>query len=91
MPLHASAEKQMRQGARRRTRNRTILSALKSWVKKVDEAVRAKNEGEAKKRLSFAASAFGRAASKGIIKRNTAARKISRLARRVRALSTSSQ
>ncbi len=67
-------------------RNRSIQSAFKTRVKKVLRAVEAKEVDQAGKALKEASSSIARASSKGVIPRNTASRKISRLARRVNTL-----
>jgi small subunit ribosomal protein S20 len=84
---HASALKQMRQSLRHRDRNRRSLSQLKSRIKKLRTALSAGKADEAKKLLDETAGEIDRAAKKGIIHDNAAARYKSRLSRRVNALS----
>jgi small subunit ribosomal protein S20 len=86
---HASALKQMRQSVKHRERNRRNLSQLKSRIKKLRTALSAgKTLGEdAKKLLAETAGEIDRAAKKGIIHDNAAARYKSRLSRRLNALS----
>jgi len=86
---HASALKQMRQGLRHRDRNRRSLSQLKSQIKKLRAALGAgKTIGDdAKRLLAETASEIDRAAKKGVIHDNAAARYKSRLSRRFNALS----
>ncbi len=86
LATHQSAIKRIRQNQRRRMRNRSIQSAFKTRVKKVLRAVEAKEVDQAGKALKEASSSIARASSKGVIPRNTASRKISRLARRVNTL-----
>jgi small subunit ribosomal protein S20 len=85
---HASALKQMRQGLKHRDRNRRSLSQLKSQIKKLRTALSAgKSLGaDAKKLLAETASEIDRAAKKGVIHDNAAARYKSRLTRKVRSL-----
>ncbi|MBO5623778.1 MAG: 30S ribosomal protein S20, partial [Butyrivibrio sp.] len=64
-----------------------IKSAVKTEIKKVRAAVEAGNKEEAAKALLAATSAIDKAESKGVIKKNTASRKVSRLALAVNKLS----
>jgi small subunit ribosomal protein S20 len=83
---HASALKQMRQSLKHRARNRKNLSQVKTQVKKL-RAVIAKGDAEAaKKTLSETVGEIDRAAKKGVIHDNAAARYKSRLSRKVNAL-----
>jgi small subunit ribosomal protein S20 len=72
-----SAEKRMRQAARRQTRNRAVRTRLRSAVK----AFRTSEAKDREKKLSATASQIDRARKKGVIHRNAAARYKSRLAR----------
>lgn len=83
MATHKSAVKRTRQSLVRRERNRTAISALKTITKKVLTAIENSNLEDAKKSLRLAASAFAKAAEKGIIHKNNAARNISRLTLKV--------
>ena len=83
MANHKSAEKRNRQAQARRLRNRTNRSQMKTEVRKVNEAIVAGSEEQAKSALQGAISVISKTASKGTIHRNTAARKISRLTKRV--------
>ena len=89
MAKHASALKQMRQSVKHRARNRRSLSQLKSQIKKLRTALSAgKSLGaDAKKLLAETASEIDRAAKKGVIHDNAAARYKRRLSRRLNALS----
>ena len=75
-----SAEKRERQEAVRRLRNRSAKSAVRTAVKKFDAAVAAGNKDEAEKAFAESCKLLDSAASKGLIHKNTAARKKSRLA-----------
>ncbi len=79
MANHASAIKRHKQSEKRRLRNATVKSTLKTAVKKVKEAQAAGNADEAKANLKKAVSEIDKAATKGVLHRNNAARKISRL------------
>ncbi len=87
--VHKSTIRRARQAERRRQRNRATLSAVKSLVKKVLVAVDEKKVDEARASLREAASALSKAVTKGVLKRNTASRRISRLAARVNSLTAS--
>ena len=86
MAQHASALKQMRQSLKHRARNRKNLSQVKTQVKKLRAAI-AKGDAEtAQKTLSETVGEIDRAAKKGVIHDNAAARYKSRLSRKVNAL-----
>jgi small subunit ribosomal protein S20 len=79
----------MRQGLKHRMRNRKNLSQVKTQVKKLRAAI-AKGDAEAaKKTLSETVGEIDRAAKKGVIHDNAAARYKSRLSRKVNALASS--
>ena len=89
MAHHASALKAMRQGPKRRTRNRKNISQLKSQVRKLRAAIAKGDADEAKKSLGETVGEIDRAAKKGVVHDNAAARYKSRLSRRVNALRAS--
>lgn len=84
--VHLSVEKRARQNERRRQRNTALRSALRTSIRKVVVAVDTGDIEAATTELPNAVRALGKASSKGIIHRNHAARKISRLTRRVNAM-----
>ena len=87
MAHHASALKQQRQSLKRRARNRRNVSQLKTQVRKLRAAIE-KGDGEgARKLLSETVGEIDKAAKKGVVHDNAAARYKSRLTRKVRALS----
>lgn len=86
MAHHASAQKQMRQGLKRRARNRKNLSLLKTQVKKLRTAVAEGDSEAARKLLPETISTIDKAAKKGVIHDNAASRYKGRLSRRVNAL-----
>lgn len=88
-PVHKSTIRRARQANRRHERNRATFNTVKTLIKRVQTAVAEKKTDEAKTSLQEAASAIGKAVSKGILHRNTASRRISRLSLRVNALSGS--
>ena len=79
----SSALKRMRQNDKRRARNRTIRSKVRTVVKTARTALG--EGGDAKPAVLAAIRALDKAVSKGVIHRNTAARKKSALARRLAA------
>ncbi len=87
--IHKSTIRRARQAERRHERNRATINTVKTLIKKVQSAVAGKKPDEAKASLIAATSAIGKAVSKGILHRNTASRRISRLSLSVNALSGS--
>lgn len=79
MPIKTSAKKYMRVSARKAIRNKTVKGVVKSAIKKTRESAKAGNIEEAQTSLKAALKALDKAAEKNIIKKNTAARKKSRL------------
>lgn len=86
MAHHASALKQMRQGKKHNERNRKNVSQLKTQVRKLRSAIASGDTKEAAASLAETVSAIDRAAKKGVVHDNAAARYKSRLTRRVNAL-----
>lgn len=84
-----SALKRARQAKARSLRNRSARSKLKTLSKKVETRVLNKDLDGAKAALKEAISAIDKAADKGIIHRNAAARRVSRLTRMVNSLTPS--
>ena len=87
--IHKSTIRRARQAHRRHERNRATMNTVKRLVKKVQTAVADKKVDDAETILREAASAIGKAVSKGVVKRNTASRRISRMTLHVNALSGS--
>jgi small subunit ribosomal protein S20 len=83
---HVSAQKRARQSEEKRLRNAALKSLLKTSAKKVLLAVEEKNVEEARKALARAVPIIQKIASKKVIHKKTAARKISRLAKKVNTL-----
>ena len=86
MANHASAKKRIRQTERRNTVNRNRLSRLRTYIKKVEQAIEAGDADGANEALKVAQPIIMRGAQKGVLHRNTASRKMSRLAAQVKAL-----
>ncbi len=81
-----SAKKAARQAERRTLVNKTRRSRMRTYVRKVEEAIASGNKEAAAVALREAQPEIMRSASKGILHRNTASRKISRLSARIKAL-----
>jgi small subunit ribosomal protein S20 len=82
-----SAIKRARQAEKRNTRNRVERSKIKSALKVVETAVKGGDKEAAASVLLSAAKLISSARSKGILHKNNAARKISKLTRKVNAVS----
>jgi small subunit ribosomal protein S20 len=82
----ASAKKAVRKITRRTAVNRSRRSQMRTFLKKVEEALVAGDGAAAKIALVNAEPVVMRAAQKGIVHKNTAARRISRLTKRVKSL-----
>lgn len=86
MANHKSAVKRNRQSAVRNARNTHIRSTMRTFVKQVREAVAGGDAETARAALGRAIPFIDKAASKGVIHKATASRKISRLSRLVNSL-----
>ena len=86
MPHHKSAEKRLRQTEKRTVVNRARLSRVRTFVKKVETAIATGDKTAAQSALQEAQPELHRAATKGVLHKNTVARKLSRLATRINAL-----
>ncbi len=87
MANHKSALKRVRQNEIRRMRNKVSKTRMKNIVKDVRLAAGEQSRETAMEKLTAATSVIDKAAKKGVIHKNTAARKISRLTRLVNAVS----
>ena len=81
-----SAKKAVRQIACRTAVNRQRRSKMRTFIRKVEEAISAGDQAAAKTALAAAEPILMRAAQKGIVHKNTASRKVSRLTASVAAL-----
>lgn len=82
----ASAKKRIRQIAKRTARNKSARSRLRTFVKKVEQAIAAGTPEEARRALRALTPELMRASTKGLVHRNAVARKLSRLSRRIKAI-----
>jgi small subunit ribosomal protein S20 len=76
---HKSAIKRIKQNAKRNARNRHVSTTLKTYIKRVREAVAAKDKVAAVAALQAAIPVIDASASKGIIHNSNASRNVSRL------------
>ena len=83
----SSAKKATRVSARRTLINKNRLSRVRSSVRKVEEAISAGDRAAAETALKAAQPELMRGAQKGIVHKNAASRKVSRLALRIKKLS----
>ncbi|MFC3691546.1 30S ribosomal protein S20 [Chenggangzhangella methanolivorans] len=82
-----SAKKAARKIARRTVVNGARRSRMRTYLRKVEEALASGSQDDARAALKAAEPEIMRAAQKGVLHKNTASRKVSRLAARVKALS----
>lgn len=78
-----SAKKRILVNAKKAARNKAAKSAVKTQIKKVNAAIEAGDKAAAAQEFSNLQGVMGRATAKGIYKKNTNARKISRMAKAV--------
>ncbi len=88
MAQHASAKKRIRQTKRRTEVNRSRVSRIRTFLRKVESAIAEGNKDEAVAAYGKAQPELMRGASKGVVHRNMVARKLSRLAQRIKAMPT---
>jgi small subunit ribosomal protein S20 len=86
-----TARKRIRQTAKRTERNRSRISRIRTFVRRVEDAIAKGDAGAASTAFAAAAPELQRGVSKGVLHRNTVARKISRLSSKVRSLNLSAQ
>lgn len=79
MANHKSAEKRHRQSIKRRTRNRDIKAAVRTAIKRARTANES-NDPKARELVREAESLLAKAAAKGVLKKKTVARTVSRMA-----------
>jgi small subunit ribosomal protein S20 len=80
------AEKRIRRNDRRAEINGVRVSRIRTFVKKVETAITGGNKTEAEAALKAAQPEIMRGVSKGVMHKNTVARKISRLTKRIKAI-----
>ncbi len=82
------AKKRVRQSRRSTLANKARLSRIRTFIRKVEAAVADGDQEAARAALRSAQPEIMRGMSKGVINRNTAARRVSRLSRQVKAMSS---
>lgn len=87
MPVKKAAFKDLRQNKVRAERNKKVKSDLSALVRRVRKSIEGKDSAKASEWLKQVIKKIDKAAQKGIIKKNTAARKKSRLSQAVKAIS----
>ena len=90
MPNKASAKKRLRQTIKKTTENKNRKTRIKTFVKKVEQAIVEGDQAAANEVFSAAQSEIMRGVTKGVVHKNTASRKISRLNSRVKSLKKAS-
>ncbi|WP_421883132.1 30S ribosomal protein S20 [Pacificispira sp.] len=86
MANHASALKRIRQTKKRTDRNMARRNRVRTFVRRVEEAIASGDKEAAEAALKVAMPELHRSASKGVMRKDTASRKISRLTHRVKAV-----
>jgi small subunit ribosomal protein S20 len=86
MAHHKSAKKRIRRNDRRAAINRARISRIRTHLKSVELAVASGDKDAARTALQAAQPELHRGVTKGVLHKNTAARKLSRLSARVKAL-----
>ncbi|MBV8166955.1 MAG: 30S ribosomal protein S20 [Alphaproteobacteria bacterium] len=86
MAHHKSAKKRIRQTVRRTAINRARTSRVRTFLKKVEDAIATGDKDAARAAFVEAQPEMHRGVVKGILHRNTVARKLSRLSARIKAL-----
>lgn len=81
-----SAKKRIRQTERRTERNKARRSRIRTFVRKVEEALESGDKSAAESAFKVMMPEMHRGVSKGLLHKNTAARKLSRLSSRIKAL-----
>jgi small subunit ribosomal protein S20 len=84
----ASARKRIRQNVKRVARNKARKSRVRSFVRKLEEAIATGDKAAAQDAFRAAQPELQRAVTKGTLHSNTVARKVSRLSARVKSLGT---
>jgi len=91
MPIMKSAKKRLRQNIKQNLRNRSYKSALKTQIKNFLGVVKEGNVQAAEKELHLTIKKIDKAASKGILHKNTASRKKSRLTKKLNQIKAAAQ
>ena len=87
MAHHKSAKKRIRRNANRTAINSARRSRIRTFVTKVEQAIAGGKQADAAAALKAAQPELQRGVTKGVVQKNTASRKISRLNARIKAMS----
>jgi len=86
MANHKSAKKRIIRNANRAEINKSRISRIRTFIKKVEAAIESGDQANAQSALREAQPEIMRGVSKGVLHKNTASRKMSRLSARVKAV-----
>jgi len=86
MAHHKSAKKRIRRNARRTEVNGARIGRVRTFLRKVEEAIASGDKAAAQAVYKAAQPEIYRGVSKGVLHKNTAARRLSRLSARIKAL-----
>lgn len=86
MAQHQSAKKRIRQTVRRTAANRTRMSRIRTHIKNVELAIASGDKKAAEEAFRTAMPEMQRGVGRGVLRRNTVSRKLSRLSARIKAL-----
>ncbi|MCU0895802.1 MAG: 30S ribosomal protein S20 [Rhodospirillales bacterium] len=86
MAHHASAKKRIRQIERRTEVNRMRTSRIRTFLRKVEDAIASGDKDKAHSAFQEAQPELMRGANRGVIHRNTVARRLSRMSARIKAM-----
>jgi small subunit ribosomal protein S20 len=86
MAHHQSAKKRIRRNEKRRVINHARISRVRTFVKKVETAIASGSQDAAQDALKLAQPEMHRGVSRGVLHKNTVARKLSRLSKRIKAM-----
>ena len=86
MAHHLSAKKRIRRNEKRRVINHARISRVRTFVKRVGVAIASGDQDAASAALKAAQPEMHRGVTKGVLHKNTVARKLSRLSKRIKAM-----
>ncbi len=86
MAIHKSAKKRIRRNTKVQARNKSRKSEMRTYVRKVEEAITSGDAKAAAEALKAAQPKLARSAGKGILHKKTASRKVSRLSKKIATL-----
>ncbi|MBC8337071.1 MAG: 30S ribosomal protein S20 [Alphaproteobacteria bacterium] len=86
MAHHMSAKKRIRQTVRKTQVNHSRVSRIRTFVRKVEEAIAGGDKDQAATAFKDAQPEMMRGVTKGVLHRNTVSRRLSRLSRRINAM-----